>query len=215
MVCCSDCCCCLEGTCENETQFSAACGTTAPKEKCHKKRRHTQIAMSKCNSQRRLLTSEVESTKAPVANALIASYELKAMLVALLGPGATSLGNPGVERGWWMHHVSNMNTTCIWSTNAVRQYRAVVLWKHQVRASLRRRLAFIARSNTAHQNCAAQDAAEEMEALTETFVGGVRPQSAIATGTVAEPTPAELNIGLGAFRKSLRREGVALLSIMC
>ena len=55
-----------------------------------------------------------------------------------LGPGAMSLGTTAVERTWWPDHVRNTNKTARWATEAWRQYRAVVAWKHDVATVLRK-----------------------------------------------------------------------------
>ena len=49
-----------------------------------------------------------------------------------------SLGTIAVERTWWLDHVRNMNRTARWATEAWRQYRAVVAWKHDVASVLRK-----------------------------------------------------------------------------
>ena len=49
-----------------------------------------------------------------------------------------SLGTTAVERTWWPDHVRNVNKTARWATDAWRQYRAVVAWKHDVVTVLRK-----------------------------------------------------------------------------
>ena len=51
------------------------------------------------------------------------------MVVEEYGPGATSLGGSGVERGWWHNEIQETSRTAVWCSNAGRQYRAVVSWK--------------------------------------------------------------------------------------
>ena len=77
-------------------------------------------------------------TRPVVVNALVASAELKRLLVRLWGPGAVSLGTTAVERAWWPDHLRNMNKAASWATTAWQQYRAVVSWKQDVVAKLRR-----------------------------------------------------------------------------
>ena len=60
------------------------------------------------------------------------------MLLDIWGRGAMSLGTTAVERAWWPDHVRNMNRTARWATSAWRQYRAVVAWKQDVIAILRK-----------------------------------------------------------------------------
>ena len=156
------------------------------------------------------MTAKVNQQRPIVANALLASYEAKALLVAILGKGATSLGSTGVERGWWLHHVHNTNKTGVWATNAFRQFRAVVVWKREVRASLRRRLECVAGTGDHGHNQQAQALAEECDALAEVFAGGTRPQVLLANATPEEPASTELNVGLDEFRKQLVQAGVVL-----
>ena len=73
-----------------------------------------------------------------VANGLVASFELKRFLVQQLGPGATSSGSTGLERGWWHRIMFNANPCATWATPAYRQYRAVVVWKSEVAAAIRK-----------------------------------------------------------------------------
>ena len=64
--------------------------------------------------------------------------DLKAFLMDVWGPHAMSLGTTAVERTWWPDHVRNMNRTARWATEAWRQYRAVIAWKHDVATVLRK-----------------------------------------------------------------------------
>ena len=64
--------------------------------------------------------------------------DLKAFLMDIWGPHAMSLGTIAVERTWWLDHVRNMNRTARWATEAWRQHRAVVAWKHDVASVLRK-----------------------------------------------------------------------------
>ena len=144
-----------------------------------------------------------------VANALIASYSAKRLLVQCLGPGATSLGSTGVERGWWTHHVHNTNKTGVWATNAYRQFRAVVVWKRQVRASLRRRLEHVVGTRGSGSGKQAQALAEECDGLAEQLAGQSRSQLLLPPGEAlpVEPSATELNFGLDAFRRQLQHDG--------
>ena len=176
-------------------------------------RRKVQSAPARVHSP--AVGSEFQATKLNqqkpiVVNALVAAHDAKAMLLRFLGPGATSMGSTGVERGWWLHHVHNTNRTGVWSTNAGRQFRAVVVWKRQVRASLRRRIEFLAGTGDSGHNQQAQALAEECEALIEFLAGGARPQVLLASGSPEEPQVGDLNIGFDAFRRQLVADGVGI-----
>ena len=154
--------------------------------------------------------SKVNQQRPIVSNALVAAFELKRFLVTELGPGATSLGTTGVERAWWQHHVQNTSRTAVWATNAARQYRAVVSWKAEVRAAVRRQAEMVGHGGGSGQQ--AQALAELCETLSDHFVGPPRPPLLLVSSTPEEPSDEDLNVGLGRFWARLRDGGVDLIA---
>ena len=181
--------------------------------RCAKLRRDDAIARGRAHCPSvgaEWAATQVNQQRPIVANALLASSAAKALLEKTLGPGATSLGSTGVERGWWLHHVHNANKTGVWTTNAGRQFRAVVIWKRQVRASLRRRQAHVAGTRGSGSGQQAQALAEECDVLAEHLAGRARGQLLLAAGESQpeDPGAANVNIGLDKFRLQLQETGV-------
>ena len=135
------------------------------------------------------------------ANALMASYDLKKFLYDELGLGSTSLGQTGVERAWWRHHVRNMNRCSVWASNAMRQYRAVVAWKAEVQAAIRK---LQHRMGTSPRgNWEAQTLVEACDVLQTSFMVQERPPLLLRKATPVQPLDSEINIGLDEFRARL------------
>ena len=149
--------------------------------------------------------STASNQKIPViVNALVATYRLKKFLFNEFGPGCTSLGTTGVERAWWRHHIMNINKSSVWATNAMRQYRAVVAWKAEVRAAIRKLLQRM--GTRKYGNREAQTLVEACDTLESRFVVRER-QSLLLMETIPdEPPDNEINIGLDVFRRLLRGE---------
>ena len=140
-----------------------------------------------------------------VANGLVASSELKRFLVQLLGPGATSLGSTGLERGWWHHHICNTNRCASWATPAYRQYRAVVVWKSEVSAAIRKlRFGFGTAKYTNHE---AESLADICEVLRGHSHGVHRQPLLIPYGTPRLVETDDINIGLDTFVNHMRNKG--------
>ena len=147
--------------------------------------------------------AQLKNQKRPiVANALLALYGLKKFLFDELGPGSTSLGQTGVERAWWHHHLMNMNRSSVWASNAMRQYRAVVAWKTEVRAAIRKLLHRMGTSVSGNRE--AQSLVEACDAFEAKFVLKERPPLLLSEAMPIEPADDDINIGLDAFRQRLQ-----------
>ena len=144
----------------------------------------------------------VENQKTDVvANAVIASYKLKELLITQLGPGAASSGTGSCERSWWLKHIDNTNRAGVWARNSTRQYRAIVSWKKEVRSATRQLLPRAGRDGG--QGRQANELAEFLEAFTDVFGGAVRRPLLFVNSVPEEPSNDHINIGLDAFRHSM------------
>ena len=140
--------------------------------------------------------------KAIVVNALLAGYLVKRMLVLEMGPGAMSLGTTGVERGWWLHHLANINRAGIWATNAWKQYRVTATWKKEVRLGLRAILTMIDARHSGPNREAAQ-LADLIEELSDTLLAGPREPILLRKATPITIADDSINVGLDVFRKQM------------
>ena len=140
--------------------------------------------------------------KAIVVNALLAGYLVKRMLVLEMGPGAMSLGTTGVERGWWLHHLANINRAGIWATNAWKQYRVTATWKKEVRLGLRAILTMIDARHSGPNREAAQ-LADLIEELSDTLLAGPREPILLRNATPITIADDSINVGLDVFRKQM------------
>jgi hypothetical protein len=136
-----------------------------------------------------------------VANALLASYEAKRFLVQELGPGATSLGTVGVERGHFVDKIQEKNPTSIWATNACKQYRAVVKWKKCVQATMRTLLVRFGKKEITSKR--AQHVLEGCAGLLSALTCGSRTPLLTLVGEPEQPDDCMLNVGLDEFRLKL------------
>ena len=124
------------------------------------------------------------------------------MVVEEYGPGATSLGGSGVERGWWHNEIQETSRTAVWCSNAGRQYRAVVSWKRELRSALANLVDTFGTSGS-HAG-AARSLLSICEDASLCLDGEVRQSLIAAQDEVDEPPDDMLNIGIDEFRKSLR-----------
>ena len=136
-----------------------------------------------------------------VVNALLASYETKRFLVQELGPGATSLGGVGVERGHFVDKIQDTAPTAIWATNACKQYRAIVKWKRSVRATMRSLLVRFGKERKTSKR--AQHILESCEGLLVALQSGSRTPLLSLNAEPDQPDDSMINVGLDEFRIKL------------
>ena len=137
-----------------------------------------------------------------MVHALVASYLLKKLVVEEYGPGATSLGGTGVERGWWHNEIQESARTAVWSTNAGRQYRAVVAWKRELRSALSYLVQYLGTKGSSAGRCA-QSLLSICEDASLCLNGEMRPCLNAASEDFDEPSDERLNIGFDLFRRDL------------
>ena len=105
------------------------------------------------------------------------------------------------ERGWWPAHIANMNAMAVWSKTGWLQYRAVVVWKRQVRVAVRRQLALLGQER-GNMATGIRGLLDIYEAFGQQIQSGQRVPFLCPEGGAEHPPVEEVNIGFDAWRIS-------------